>query len=183
MIEGIESNKLIPKEYRKSKSKLFMENDLLMYNHRNNYLVVCPSELKSEISDLSHSQWCSGHFDIFKTHKCVLVSFWWPGLYSDIVNCITQCEVCIYVKPLNQNSERIGILSFPSSLMELVSIYFLVDLPITHGGNRYILSINDQFSKFTQLYAVPDCTAAISAKCVFDYFLKFGIAKKSSLLV
>ena len=80
-----------------------MENDLLMYNHRNNYLVVCPSELRSEISNLSHSQWCSGHFGILKTHKRVLVSFWWPGLYSDIVNFITQCEVCIYVKPLNRN--------------------------------------------------------------------------------
>ena len=40
------------------------------------------------------------------------------------------------------------------------------------------MSINDQFSKFTQLYTVPDRTAATSAKCVFDYFLKLGIAKK-----
>ena len=53
VIERIESNKYIPKEYRKS--KLFMENDLLMYNHHNNYLVVCPSELRSEILDLYHS--------------------------------------------------------------------------------------------------------------------------------
>ena len=46
----------ILKEYRKSKSKLVMENDLLMYNHHNNYLVFCPVELRSEILDLSHSQ-------------------------------------------------------------------------------------------------------------------------------
>ena len=51
-------------------------------------------------------------------------------------------------------------------------------MPITHRGNRHILNINDQFFKFTQLYAVPDRTAATSAKCVFDYFLEFGIAKK-----
>ena len=69
-----------------------------------------------------------------------------------------------------------GIRLFPSSPMELVSIDFLVDLPITHRGNRHILCISDQFSKITQLYAVLDRTAATSAKCVFDYFLKFGIA-------
>ena len=40
------------------------------------------------------------------------------------------------------------------------------------------MSINNQFSKFTQLYAVPDRTAATSAKCAFDYFLKFAIAKE-----
>ena len=77
----------------------------------------------------------------------------------------------VFLKPLNQNPGRMGIRSFPSSPMELVLIDFLVDLSITHRGNRHILSINDQFSKFTQLCAVPDCTAATSAKCVFDYFL------------
>ena len=61
VIEGIESNKHKTKEYRKSKSKLFMENDLYLYNHHNNYFVVCSSQLRSEILDLSHSQWCSGH--------------------------------------------------------------------------------------------------------------------------
>ena len=142
-----------------------MENDLLMHNHHNNYLVVCPSGLRSEILDLSLSQWCSGHFGIFKTRKRVLASFWWPGLYSDIVDFITQCEVCISVKPLNRNPGRMGIRSFPSSPIELVSTDFLVELPITHRGSSRILSINDQFSKFTQLYAVPDLTAATSAKC------------------
>ena len=82
------------------------------------------------------------------------------------------------MKPLNRNPGGMGIRSFPSSPMELVSIDFLVNLPITHRGNRHILSINDQFSKFTQLDAVPHRTVATSAKCVFDYFLKFGIAKK-----
>ena len=88
---------------------------------------------------------------------------------------ITHCEVCIYVKPLNQNPGRMGIRSFLSSPMKLVLIDFLVDLPITHRGNRNILSINDQFSKFTQLCAVPDRTAVTSTKCVFDSLLKFGI--------
>ena len=101
-----------------------MENDLLMYNHHNNYLVVSPLELRSEILDLSPSQWCSGHFDIFKTHKRVLASFWWPGSYCDIVDFITQCEVCISVKPLNRNPRRMEIRSFPSSPMELVAIDF-----------------------------------------------------------
>ena len=52
---------------------------------------------------------------------------------------------------------------------------FSCHLPITHRGNRNILSINDQFSKFTQLSAVPDRTAVTSTKCVFDSLLKFGI--------
>ena len=134
VIEGIESNKHVPKEYCISKSKLFMKNNLFMCNHHSHYLVVCPSELRSDVLDLSHSQCYSGHFGIFKTHKRVLASFWWPGLYSDIVDFITQCEVCISLKPLNRNPGRMGIRSFPSSPMELVSIDFLVDLAIRIVG-------------------------------------------------
>ena len=82
------------------------------------------------------------------------------------------------MKPLNQNPGRMGIRSFLSSPMKLVLIDFLVDLPITHRGNLNILSINDQFSKFTQLSAVPDRTAVTSTKWVFDSLLKFGITEK-----
>ena len=121
---------------------------------------------------------CSGHFSIFKIHKRVLVSFWWPGLYSEIVDFVTQCEVCISVKPLNRNSGKMGIRLFQCSPMELVSIDFSVELSITDHKNVYILNINERFSKFTQLNAVPDRSVATFAKCVFDYFLKFGIVNK-----
>ena len=121
------------KENRKSKSKLFMENDLLIYYHRN-CLVICPSG--SSIC-LTHSGArlivCSAHLAFLRL-KLALASFWWPGLYSDIVDFITQCEVCISVKPSNRNPGRMGIRSFPSSPMELVSIVFLVTCPLRIVG-------------------------------------------------
>ena len=83
-----------------------------------------------------------------------------------------------FCKAFESKSWEAGNQIISNLCMELVSIHVLVDLPITHRGNRHVLSINDQFSKFTQLYAVPGRTVATSAKCVFDYFLKFSIAKK-----
>ena len=62
--------------------------------------------------------------------------------------------------------------------MEFVPIDFSVELSITDHKNGYILNINERFSKFTQLNAVPDRSVATFAKCVFDYFLKFGIVNK-----
>ena len=78
------------------------------------------------------------------------------------------------MKTLNRNPGRMGVRSFLSSPMKLALIDFLVNLPITHRGNLNILSVNE-FSKFTQLSAVPDRTAVTSTKCVFDSLLKFGI--------
>ena len=178
VLDGVNNNHDIPKMYRISKNKLFVKDDLLMYNHHGHNLVVAPSEIRLEILNLCHSQWCSGHFGAFKTHKRVLKSFWWPCLYQEIVQYVSECEICLSIKRLNRNPGRMGIRSFPTSPMELVSIDFLVELPVTARGNRHILSINDQFSKFTLIYPVPDRTARTAGRCVFDYFLRFGIALK-----
>ena len=62
--------------------------------------------------------------------------------------------------------------------MESVSIDFLVELPVTTGNNRRIMCINDYFKKFIQIYPISDRTAKTAAKCVFDFFLKFGISLK-----
>ena len=178
VLDGVNNNHDIPKMYRMSKNKLFVKDDLLMYNHHGHNLVAAPSEIRLEILNLCHSQWCSGHFGAFKTHKRVLKSFWWPCLYQEIVQYVSECEICLSIKRLNRNPGRMGIRSFPTSPMELVSIDFLVELPVTARGNRHILSINDQFSKFTLIYPVPDRTARTAGRCVFDFFLRFGIALK-----
>ena len=49
--------------------------------------------------------------------------------------------------------------------IELVSIDFLVELPVTARNNRHIMCINDHFKKFIQIYPVSDCTAKTAAKC------------------
>ena len=55
--------------------------------------------------------------------------------------------------------------------MELVSIDFLVELPVTARNNRY-MCINDHFTKFIQIYPVPDRTVKTAAKCVFLFLSK-----------
>ena len=91
---------------------------------------------------------------IFKTHRRILEFFWLPGLYEDIVNFNCNCEICVAVKPQHRNPRRMGVREFPCAPMELVSIDFLVELPVS------------------------DLTAKTAAKCVLDFFLKFCISLK-----
>ena len=98
--------------------------------------------------------------------------FWWPTLYNDILRYISNCEMCVGIKPQHSNPGKMGIRTFPKSPMELVTIDYLVELPMAERGNQYILSINDHFTKFTQIYAVSDRTAMSAVKCVFDPFFE-----------
>ena len=60
----------------------------------------------------------------------------------------------------------------------MISIDYIVNLPITKNRNCHILVANDHFTKFIQLYAVKDRTAETAAKCLHDYALRFGIPYK-----
>ena len=70
---------------------------------------------------------------------------------------------------------------WPKSRLDLISIDYLVELPVTARKNIHTLVINDHLSKFIQVYPVKDRTASSAAKCVLDYCLKYGIPWRLSL--
>ena len=121
---------------------------MLKYRHHDSVFTVVPLKLRRENLDLAHSKWFSGHLAIFKTHRRILELFRWPGFSENVVNFISNCEICVEVKPQHRNPGRKGIRGFPYTLMELVSIDFLVELPAMARHNRHIMCINDHFTKF-----------------------------------
>lgn len=53
---------------------------------------------------------------------------------------------------------------------------YILELPVTSKGNRYVLIVEDYFTKFVNLYGLPNQTAQSVAQCLFeDYVLIHGI--------
>ena len=69
----------------------------------------------------------------------------------------------------------LGDCHFPKQPLDLISIDFIVELPISNGNNKDILAIVDNFTK---VYAVPKRTSKTVAKCIYDYILTYGIPWK-----
>ena len=44
----------------------------------------------------------------------------------------------------------------------------IIEIPITSRGNRYVLVVQDYFSKYVNLYAIPDQCSTTVAKCLFE---------------
>ena len=165
-------------QYRKYLHDLFIEYGVLKINFRDRKLIVVPEELRHEILNLHHSKWFSGHFGSFKTLERIYEKFWWPNLKTDVINFIDSCEICLAVKSPNRKKGRLGIRSWPHTPLELISIDFLVNLPITKKGNCNIMVINDQFSKYIQLFALKDRKAVSAVHCLHDFSLRYGIPYK-----
>ena len=169
---------ILPRHFRPHLRKLSInDKGFLVYKHHSKSLVVLPKIFRLEVLTLCHSEWCSGHFAEFKTHRRVLEKFWWPGLLQDVKDYIKECTICLKIKPQTKKVAKMGKRNFPCKPLDLISIDFLVNLPVSRQGNSILLVVNDVFSKYIQLYPLRDRTAESAAKCLIDYSMRFGIPK------
>ena len=108
----------------------------------------------------------------------MLETFWWPSLFEEVKRFVKKCDICNRVKSLGKKKAFVGVRPWPKKPLELVSIDYLTELPPSSKNNIHLLVVNDQFSKYIQVYAIKDRTAETASKCLVDYFLRFGIPKK-----
>jgi hypothetical protein len=58
-----------------------------------------------------------------------------------------------------------------------ISVDTIGPLPVDADGNSYIITVIDDFSRFVELRAAPDATAASAARALIDVFGRFGAPK------
>ena len=59
--------------------------------------------------------------------------------------------------------------------LDRLHLDFLWPIPISRKGNKYILVITDQFTKWVEAYAVPDQRSeTITVKLVEEFVTRFG---------
>ncbi len=61
---------------------------------------------------------------------------------------------------------------------ETLNIDTIGPLPKDDLGNIYVLVIIDCFSRFIELYAVPDTSAPPAAKCVLQHLGRYGAPRR-----
>jgi Integrase core domain. len=126
-----------------------------------------------------HNQFAAGHFGIEKTERRILDSnYWWLGIRKFAEDSVGNCKICICTKLSNRCYTHSGRRPFPLKPLDLISIDFIVELPVTEHENRHIMTIVDQFTKFLCVYPCQDRTAKTAARCIYDFSLRYGIPLK-----
>ena len=94
-INNANDKKEVPLEYRKDMHKLLLKDGILYYNYHGKHIIVAPKNFRSEILKLSHCNYLSGHFGIFKTHHTVLTRFWWPQYFPHVSRFVSDSLFCL----------------------------------------------------------------------------------------
>ncbi|VDI23541.1 Hypothetical predicted protein [Mytilus galloprovincialis] len=137
--------------------------------------LVVPSSLKSDVLLHCHDSKVAGHLGQQKTLDRVKQSFLWYHLHSDCINYVKSCHICNQNKKAHINP-RAALSKFHAGCpMERIHLDILGPFNTSESGNRYVLMMIDQFSKWIEMAALPEQSALLIAqKFVVHFIVTFG---------
>lgn len=158
-----------------------IQNDLLYKQYKAkdkiSFKLYVPKDCIEQVLYECHDDKTASHGGFFKTRHRVHSNYYWPSMDSDIRNYLKKCVTCKCAKAANHNARTpmADEKKHATAPWETIHIDFLGPLPRSKNGNRYVISIVDEFSKFSIVTPCREATAT-KVKQVLEekVFLTFG---------
>ncbi len=137
--------------------------------------LVVPKSLQPTVMTAMHNSTTSGHLGVHKTFSKARRRFYWYHMRISIRDWIRKCVKCSARKrPRHVPKAPLGNIRVGAP-MDRIDTDILGPLPTTDAGMKYILLVQDQFTKWTECYAIADHTAeTVAHKIVFEFISRFG---------
>ena len=112
-----------------------------------------------------------GHFGAEKTYERISRKYRWKGMKKQIEEYVKKCETCQKTKYGGGIKMPLTIVEVAEKPFEKIYIDLVGPLPVSIGGNKYILSMVDDLTRFVEFAAIPDATAETVARALFEQIL------------
>ena len=131
-------------------------------------VIVAPKDLQNFILENCHDSPTAGHMGIIKTLMNVKHYATWYQMQQTVTNYVRGCETCNKQKTGNRRAKAAQTSYHVGSPMERVHIDILGPISESDRGNRYVLVMVDQFTKWVECCALPDQSAETVARSFVD---------------
>jgi len=166
------------KHYWMNKDQLKLNQGVLYYRwegYNGKYLLVVPTAMVPEVLHSFHDIPMAGHMGQQKTLEKCRNSCVWYGMIDDIHTFVKSCPPCNQNKKANVKAKGPLGEYHAGVTMERVHMDILGPMNLTQKGNKYILVIVDQFTKWVEVYPLPDQTAErVARKLVEEFVSRLG---------
>ena len=136
---------------------------------------MVPESLRDEVVQGCHDCPTSGHLGQLKTYDHVKCSFMWHEMSTDVQLYVKTCATCSEnKKPCVKPKAELGSYH-TGARMEQVHLDMMGPLPESDSGNKYIMVMVDQYSKWVEIQPLQEITVETTAHTAVDHFFtKFG---------
>ena len=113
--------------------------------------------MRPKIIEECHSSLIGGHKGITKTCRRIRERYTWPGLRDQITEFIRGCKSCFEQKLVRARTREPMLITYtPAEPFDKVSLDTVGKLPTTPNGNRHILTMQENFSKYCIAVPIPN---------------------------
>ena len=154
---------------------IFKDSNIFLNIYKN--LIINPN--KEDIPSIIkkyHSSITAGHSGINKTCSRIRQKYFWSNLRKDVEKFIKHCDSCQRNKLVRKkNLQPMEITTTSTQTFNKIFLDIVGPLNDTECQNRFILTLQDDLSKFSLAYPLKDHTAETVAEVFVTQFIcKFG---------
>ena len=143
---------------------------------------IPPDDLHQEIIRENHDSLIGGHKGVTKTYRRIREKFFWNGLKADVTEHIRNCPGCQELKLVRvKNCESMIITDRPIEPFDKISIDTIGPLPIIANGNKHILTIQDNLTKYCIAVPIPNLKAETIADALARHLIAIYGAPRAVL--
>lgn len=127
--------------------------------------VYVPKELRKQVLDELHT----AHFGITRMEALARGHCWWPRIDMDIENITKNCAQC---QRTRSNPRKVATHVWEAASRPFERVH--VDFAGPFMGNYFFILI-DAYSKWPEVFVIPNITTAITIEKCRDVFARFGL--------
>lgn len=134
-------------------------------------------EMKLKILQENHNSILGGHLGMSKTYEAIKEHYQWPNMKGEVEKDVRKCTKCQLNKTLRpKRKASVEIMTTGRHPFKKCALDVVGQMTETMSGNRYILTFQDDLSKFLVAVHIPQQDAETIAKgFVLNTVLKFGV--------
>ncbi|GFW33393.1 retrovirus-related Pol polyprotein from transposon 412 [Trichonephila clavipes] len=131
--------------------------------------LVLPRSRIPEVLKELHGSPTGGHFGVMKTLHRVRERFCWGKVRADVEQWCKSCDACSARKGPKMRSRGKLHRYNVGAPFERIAFDILGPLPRTASSNKYLLNVIDYFTKWPEVYPIPDQEAPTVAEAVVQH--------------
>ncbi|GFX74189.1 retrovirus-related Pol polyprotein from transposon 412 [Trichonephila clavipes] len=138
--------------------------------------LVLPRSRIPEVLKELHGSPTGGHFGVMKTLHRVRERFCWGKVRADVEQWCKSCDACSARKgPKIRSRGKLHRYNVGAPF-ERIAFDILGPLPRTVSGNKYLLVVMDYFTKWPEVYPIPDQESPTVAEAVVQHWIsRYGV--------
>jgi len=156
-----------------------MEGEVLVKGQHESARLIVPMSLRYRLFQTTHAGPTAAHLGPLRTTLQLRQSYYWRGMKKDVADWYRQCDECAKGKgpPVRPHGhlQKVQV----GAPLDLVTMDVVSGLPTATDGSKYVLVVVDAFTKWVEIYALPDQKASTCMTAVYNGFLsRFGLPRQ-----